>query len=254
MFKSQVITVLILLCSSSVFANRLADEKYRKHCVDMPREECVAQLEWAKGKNCVTGDEYNYGSKHTIVPYCGYKDQFLGWCFCSCFAKGTPVLVFNLENQLQEWIAIEVVVAAHNKYRFVVPSSDATMSAMKYDTADISYWTAGEEGAPLVALIFDDSSELVLTENHSVLLASGQLVDAGKLEVGDILLKHDGSKMTINTVEMRANLDEVYNVWLETKEPKSHFLFAGRPSGLTVGDAFWENSSQEDVSSFKFPN
>lgn len=257
MSRVNGVMLYVFLYSFSSLGNRLADPQYRKHCTGLTRDVCVQQLNDAKEVGCITGEEHRYGSTQPdlVVPTCTIKTwNFIGWCFCSCFAKGTPVFVENIQTKAREWVAIDIVVEKHSQYRFVTPSKHATMRNMTFTTSDISYWSAGNEDTLLFVLRFDDFSELALTGNHSVLMENGKWIEAASVKVGDMLVGQDGSKVRITAVEMRAAKDEVYNVWINSDEQNSHIIFAGGPNGLAVGDALWENSSEEEVTSFRFQN
>src|SRR5262249_8116363 len=120
----NIFTILVsTTCASSVFANRF-DEAHRRHCGPMSREECVQQIDDVKQLNCITDDEYRFALQEGknnggayIVPFCTVKGIYKNWCFCSCLAKGTLVLVQDKTNS-KMWLPIETVVEEREKYAF----------------------------------------------------------------------------------------------------------------------------------------
>ncbi len=252
----RFLTIALTLTSIALHAeNRLADPKFKTHCGGaMTKSECAEQLQDSYETHCVTEEEFNYGNYGADgllrVPICGVKKHnFMAWCFCSCLAKGTKVLVIEVATNTKQWLPIEIVVKNREIYQFVVPAANATMDNMQYDTAEIDYWSAGEEEGSLVVIKLIDGSELSLTPNHSVLLHSGSLVDAEALQIGNALVRYDGKPLDIVDIKRSLVQEEVFNVWLNKDSPNGHILFA---EGITVGDALWENSPEDVVSKFKF--
>lgn len=257
--KKLVLLITLSVVPSLTFANRLADPKYKKHCTDMPKEKCKRQLESAKRINCITQSEYVYSLKQgenndgaVIVPLCDIADSdFVGWCFCSCFVKGTRLWVEDVRSKERVWLEVEKIVANHSDYRLVVPAKNATRTNMHYGTVAIDFWSSGLEKTPLRSIEVEDGTVLTVTGNHLVMLGNGKLAEGSAIKVGDHLVKKDGKSTRVVAVKDVFTSDEVFNVLLEGEDTNAHLIFA---EGLTVGDALWENSSEEEVAEVQFPD
>ena len=248
------------MSATNIQANRLANpDNKADHCKPLPAEKCSPSLKTWKKKGCITEAEYNYAinTQPIPVPFCidmsGEGDgpwEFNSWCYCSCLAKGTKILVEDSVAKESLWVPIEEVVADQTRYSLLVPSGDSTRSSMKYQRAGIKTYTVGPEEIALVVLSMRDGSELILTGNHQVLNADGRLIEASNLLEGANLVSFDGTLIEIEKIGHRIVIDDVYNVLTDGQSDLSHFIFAER---LTVGDLLWENTSKERIDSLNFP-
>ncbi len=250
-----LVTGFLATLNFAAFAdNRLAtDMKQAQHCNPLPKEQCSPSLKRHFNRGCISKEEHDYGAKASPqrVPLCVEIAEntwkFHAWCYCSCFAKGTRILVEDKVNLSHLWLPIEDVTKDLERYHLVVPSSDAKMGNMKYETREIKTWTAGHESNPLYILKTKSGEELIITGNHQVVLASGQLAEASNLKVGDNLVHMDGSSSEIASIDFHIVEDDVYNVLTSNS---TNLVFA---EGVMVGDLLWENSPEDKVKAFAFP-
>lgn len=237
--------------------NRLAeDRRMGTHCAPLPGDRCKPMIEKWRERGCITEEEMNYGLtvRPMRIPQCADPDGawlFNSWCYCSCFAKGTKILVEDKVQALEIWRAVEDVAKDVDRYRIVVPRFDARMGAMRFENLEIAQWTEGPEENPLVVIKGSNGRELVITGNHRVVLADGTMVEAADIQVGDILVDQSGVPVTVIEIDMRKDTESVYNFLTvgSSSISNSHVMFA---EGFLVGDLLWENSPDEDVAAFKF--
>ena len=250
----------VFLTGGIAQANRLLDEtKKAEHCHPLPAAKCAPSLLSWKNKGCITQKEYDGALQASPipVPFCVDMSaagdgpwEFNSWCYCSCFAKGTRILVEDITTQQKLWVAIETVVDHLEQYSLIVPTQDSSLRSMKYKTVGIEKFTVGHEENPLLIISLEDGSEITLTGNHQVLVANGRLLEAAKVAVGSSLVKFNGTPVKVIAIQYRQTTDDVYNILTESRDDLSHFIFA---EGLTVGDLLWENTLEQHLNSLQFP-
>ena len=256
----RMVAILSIFSSYAQYArgNRLADSgKQGTHCSPLPGNKCEPMLRKWKDRGCITADEMLYGLeiRPMRVPQCADPDGtwlFNSWCYCSCFAKGTRILVEDTENSVEKWVAVEDVALNVDRYKLLVPAADARMGQMSYEKLEIANWTEGPEANPLVVIKGSNGHELVITGNHRVVLADGSLVEASNIKVGDSLVDPSGSVINVIKLDMRVETESVYNFLTigVASHSHSHMMFA---EGFIVGDLLWENSPEEEVNAVTFP-
>ena len=109
---------------------------------------------------------------------------------------------------------------------------------LNYEYLPIRLTTEGPELEPLV-IISTNKRKLGVTSTHGVTLANGHLIAAKDINVGDQLLTTDSSEQVL-MVERPITDDLVFNLSVESDDPKSHLILA--EGGLVVGDQFLQSS------------
>ncbi len=253
---ATLVLVLSVLGSSTSFAEKF-DAAYKQHCSGFTdHEKCKKRIAKVYRDGCITEQERNQALTGTdgkeIVPICSDDDEigrdrdYHGWCFCSCFLKGTRIFVEDKATGRRSWEKIEEVTLRRQFFNIVTLSKNATTQDISLDVSEIKVWSSGVENAPIFVLTMDDGSVLTLTGNHSLVLASGYLVDAKDVKVGDTFVNIKNEKVTLVAISQMETKEEVYNVFLKGKQFHSHMLFA---ETILVGDALFENASEEQVRS-----
>jgi len=255
---STVVTAFAImfsvLSSQTTLASKFAPEKFQ-HCEGWTdHERCKKRIARVYRDGCITLAEMNEALEgregKEIIPVCsddddiGKDNHYHGWCFCSCFLKGTRILVEEKATGRRYWEKIEFVTENGDSFRVVTLSENATTKAISLSTSDIRAWSAGMESGPVFVITMDDGTELTVTGNHSLVLANGLLIDAKDVKVGDIFVNVENREVTVTNINQKFTNDEVFNVLLTGKEFRSHLLFA---ETILVGDALFENSSEEQV-------
>jgi hypothetical protein len=141
----------------------------------------------------------------------------------SCFAEGTPVRRAN------------GTVASVEKLKV----GDKVISDSKGTILTVTSTAHGTEDQPLVSLRDNKGHKLQLTTKHPVLLASGEVVHASTVKVGDQVMTDRGIAKIVSAERMPYG-GQVYNLALGTAAEKAKVgvngttMFAG---GFLVGDS-----------------
>ncbi len=242
----------ILLClystsSSALSRNMITEhpEKGDRRCEtqQIPATECASTQKWALDIGCINQEEYNSLVKISAVPTCR-GTKLHTWCPCGCFAPETRLFGVNKSSAEADWISIREILENRQDHQILTLTDDATLSDLQTIPREIRRSTSGPEKKPLVFINTSDGKALGLSEEHAILLASGEMVAAKTLKEGQELVSSLGATPTITQIERRTIPDDVLNVLTDGDTNLSHIIFA---EGLVVGDLAWQNSLQSEL-------
>jgi hypothetical protein len=222
----------------------------QNRCGDMqiPLADCPAYQDLAFfTDHCINGTEYNYSKAHSIAPLCSQisPTTYIGFCYCGCLERSTGIFVQDPKSGRNATERIDQItvgsVAVH------ALTDDATLSRVRYEPRGVEARTAGSEDKPLVVLHTADGALLAATELHAILLSTGAMIAAKDLEVGQSMVRQDGSFSTIASITRESTKDDVFNVLTNAGlNHKGHMIVA---NGLIVGDLMWQNTLAKDLNS-----
>jgi hypothetical protein len=256
--KFAVLTVLLLGVASPLSAwasNQIAGPDGRpipghNRCGDeqIPYEECPDYQYIARYVDgCINDEEYAYSQAWSIAPICSpmYPDRYVGFCYCGCLERSTQILATDPVTGAEVTPRIDQI--ERGGVRIHALTEEATLSSVRYTSRDVVATTAGGENNPMVVLQLEGGIILSATEQHAILLASGEMVAAKDLSVGQFLVKRDGSSTAITAIRRVPTDDDVFNVLTDAGlSHKGHMIVA---NGVIVGDLMWQNTLIKDLNS-----
>ncbi len=241
--KLKVLAIGILLLSSVCEASRIApppgDPAFRCSKKELTAQECQEDRDYARETNCITEQELKEVIAYNGCPACDRRGNYKGWCLQGCFIRGTKILVWDTVEATEEWVAVEDVIYQSTRFKVASIRKDATLRDLNYEYLPIRLTTEGPELEPLV-IITTNKRTIGVTNTHGVALANGHLVAAKDINVGDQLLTTDSSEQVL-MIERPLTDDLVFNLSVESDDPKSHLILA--EGGLVVGDQFLQSST-----------
>lgn len=243
MFKKlKILTLGILLLSNICEASRIApppgDPSFRCSQKGLSAQECQEDRDFARETNCITEQELKEVVAYNGCPACDRRGIYKGWCPQGCFVRGTKILVWDVVQAGEAWIAIEDIVYQSQRFKVASLRKEANLKDLIYEYLPIRLTTQGPEFEPLV-IITTNKRVLGVTSTHGVTLANGQLIAAKEIMIGDQLLTTESSELVLQ-IERPITDDLVFNLSVESDDPKSHLILAD--GGLVVGDQFLQSS------------
>lgn len=246
-----LLRISILLClytSSTAFCrNQITEnpEKGDRRCEtqQIPQAECASTQKWALSIGCINQEEYDTLVKMSAVPTCR-GTKLHTWCPCGCFAPDTRLLGMNKSSDEPNWISVRQIVESPQEHQILSLTDEATISDLQSSPRSVRKTTRGPELKPLVFIQTSDAKELGLSEEHAILLASGEMVAAKNLKEGQKLVTSIGETPSITKITRHKIEEDVLNVLIDGDTNLSHIIFA---EGLVVGDLAWQNSLQSEL-------
>src|SRR5690606_38998306 len=119
-------------------------------------------------------------------------------------------------------------------------TADSTIDRLEYKPSRVRTFIQSLTNVDhvLVDLKTNSGKNLSLTPNHPVLLASGTMVEAEVLRVGDLLLQADGTPDEIVSAQSTQFYGKVYNLYVESDYPLENIVVT---EGILNGSAFFQN-------------
>lgn len=234
--------------STSDEQNRLADET-RNRCGDdeLPVDDCppAQDLAWNGGNGCINATEYVYAQKNAIAPLCNpvRPQVFAGWCRCGCFEKSTELYAMDSVIGRAQMARVDTITT---DWQVLAMKDTGTVDVPEFAPRPITATTVGSETKPLVWVNLDNGRSLGLTEQHAVLLSTGEMIPAHALDASTHqLVSRWGEFVGIHSIERIATPDPVYNVLTDAKlDHLGHIIVA---NDMIVGDIMWQNTLAVDL-------
>lgn len=233
---------------SSDDANRLLDAGHNRCGNDvLPVANCppMQEFAWNGGAGCINATEYDYARTHAIAPICSplARTAFLGWCRCGCLEKSTAVYTFDSVTGIGFDKVVDAITTADLVYAM---TEEGTVDEPAFSARALYATTAGSEANELVWVKLADGTTLGLTEEHAVLLSTGEMTRAIDLVVGTHeLVSQYGEFVGVESITRAPTQDQVYNVLTDAGlSHKGHMIIA---NGIIVGDIMWQNTLATDL-------
>jgi hypothetical protein len=263
MIKYVVLSVLLLGVASPLSAwatNQIAGpdgapNPGHNRCGNdqIPVGDCPAYQDYAYYVDgCINEEEYLYSQAWSIAPQCSaiHPNVYIGFCYCGCLERSTQILSNDPVTGAETTQRIDSIDLGG--VRIQALTENATLSSVNYASREVVATTAGSENKPMVELHLESGVILSATEQHAFLLATGVMVAAKDLEVGQFLVKQDGSPSRITEISRVPTTDDVFNVLTNAGlSHKGHMIVA---NGVIVGDLMWQNTLAKDLNSIIIRN
>ncbi len=211
----------------------------------LPAQKCSEMRNDGVKSGCITATEAQKLEEWGLAPVCLDKffsglEQYRGWCACGCFHPDTQI---DIINSSWDSVSISDIVQSPDKYLVKSMMDGATFDgAFPTTAARIAYTTQGAESRPLVMIQTEDGRALRVTEQHAIMLASGEMVQARTIQPGMMLVDRSGGMVSVAAVGAEYFRGNVLNLRLAVNNPMEHVLFA---EGLAVGDQAWQSSLED---------
>lgn len=178
----------------------------------------------------IPGSAYQYGNNCTALPDGTWN---VGLCVAGCFPADAQVTFAEGDVEIKE---------AYDKGRLdlVTLSPEASLDELDYIENQVEAYTVDIVEAWQTIYTFDMKSggRLRVTDAHPVLVADGTMRVAKSLEVGDSLVRADGSEDPIADVQVDRFFGKVYHVKPTTLDYSSNIIVA---QGYLNGSARYQN-------------
>ena len=159
-----------------------------------------------------------------------------GFCTASCYTPDQNISFASGDAPIAD-----ALTKLKNDVKTLTP--DSTLDSISLKTDGVSTYTHEIHDSTHVILDIRTKSggELKVTEKHPVLVDSGRIVEAQSLKAGQSLIKADGSRDAIVSVEKTSHFGKVYNLKPTATNRVANILIA---QGFLVGSSRYQN---EDV-------
>jgi hypothetical protein len=193
-------------------------------------------------------DEYQFAITNSVAPLCGFPMHptvYIGWCRCGCFEKGTSIAMMDRSSMTRASVLVEDVESVRDTLDAVTMTSESELDGLAFESRPVLATTAGPEEKPLVVVIMGDGRRLGVTEQHALLLSTGEMVKAVDLTTRDELVDESGAFVDIASIERVYTSADVFNFLTDAGlDPKGHLVIA---EGLVVGDIMWQNTLAKQI-------
>jgi len=211
----------------------------------IPVADCPAYQNLAFFTNhCINGTEYAYAQSHSIAPLCSQLSPtvYIGFCYCGCLERSTGILVLDPASGKSSSQRIDRIVVGSQIHAL---TENATLSSLQFAPRGVEAVTVGGEKNPMVVLHLADGATLSATAQHAILVSNGMMVAAKDLQIGQHMVRQDGSLNQIVQITRAPTSDDVYNVLTDAGlVHQGHMIVAG---GQIVGDLMWQNTLAKDL-------
>jgi len=173
-----------------------------------------------------------YSDRNGTTPVAG-STYVIAYCESSCYTPDQ-----NLRFATGDVNIVDAMKTKRDDLVTLAP--DATLDQLATQTSQVFSYTTEIRDAEHVIYKLTTASggSLSVTNEHPLVISSGQLVQAQKLHPGDELLKADGTIDPITQVEKTTYVGKVYNIKPMSREPVANILIA---QGYLVGSARFQN-------------
>lgn len=156
-----------------------------------------------------------------------------GYCEASCYTPDQNILF-----QKGEMPIIDAVKSLRSD--LVTLSSDSTMDSIKLANNETYGYTVETRDTEhnIFAISTASGGKLNVTDNHPVINGEGRIVEAKTLKIGHELVRADGSRDAIVSIEQVKHVGKVYNIRPVTEDLVSNVLVA---QGFLVGSSRFQN-------------
>ncbi|RKG72479.1 Hint domain-containing protein [Corallococcus terminator] len=168
--------------------------------------------------------------------YTGTSFYVVANCESSCYAPDQELLFSNGSVPISKAVR-------EQQTDILTLTPDATLDDVQLQTNHVYSYTSETRDSEhlLYTITTEHGGKLRLTNEHPVVNSEGRMVRAADLKVDDELLRQDGTRERVVSVEKTTHFGKVYNLRPITRDQVTNVLVA---QGFLVGSARYQN---EDV-------
>lgn len=158
--------------------------------------------------------------------------QLKTFCVSSCYTPDQRILFESGELAIGEAVK-------HNQLTLMVLQEGSSLEHPLLKPIPVpTYSRSGKESYEIIRVIKTKAGgQLKVTENHPILLSSGVMIEARDLQIGDLLVKQNGKKDPVISIE---NIDYhglVFNVSPNSTSPVENIIVA---EGFLIGSGAYQ--------------
>lgn len=158
------------------------------------------------------------------------------FCVASCYTPDQQILFES------GFLAIGEALERNETYLMVLKKGSSLEKPAFEPMIVEAYTRSWQEGHETIRIIKTQSGgQLKITENHPILLASGEMIEARDLRVGDWLVKQNGQKDPVSSIENIDYFGKVFNVAPKSLNPTENILVA---QGFLVGSGAYQYTEE----------
>ncbi|MBL7689506.1 MAG: PKD domain-containing protein [Bdellovibrionaceae bacterium] len=165
-------------------------------------------------------------------------------CVSSCATPEQRILAGTSTEGMKPVKFIDALVAKTASVATL--GADGTMNSRRVEATPVENWVTELVDTEHTILNFKMASGRVLriTPNHPVLADDGSMRLASDFKVGDNLVRIGGKRDPIVAIESTKHIGKVYNLFLNTSEPKRNIVVT---EGYLNGTAFFQNEGSDQL-------
>lgn len=158
------------------------------------------------------------------------------FCIASCYTPDQEILFESGFLPIEEALN-------HNETHLIVLAPNSTLQKPVFKTISVeAYARSWQESHEIIRVIQTRSGgELKVTENHPVLLGSGDMIEARDLQIGDFLIKQNGQLDPVVAIQNVDYFGKVYNISPQSLDPYENILVA---QGFLMGSGAYQYTEE----------
>jgi hypothetical protein len=203
-------------------------------CNNVPPNVCTALIANALAIGLITADAQAYLLSHGFCPIV-IAGVLTDLCPNGCFEGDTQILTGMTSDGDARYTAAAELLPSHP---LVTLSDKSGMDAFDLVSRPISRVVYGPEKPALFAFSLSNGSTLRVTSHHPMVLDSGIIVEAAKVELGAAFVGIDGEPVLVKAINREPATGDVFNFETRGDGQLGHVMAA---EGVLVGDLKLQN-------------
>lgn len=169
---------------------------------------------------------------------------WLGTCLSSCYKPGVEVLFAGDGGEFKS-VAIDLAMK-QSISKVATLSEESTLEWPQLTSHEVAFYTESitETDHDIFDLIMASGGELKVTANHPLVDSTGHIREARTFEIGDKLMRADGTQDPIASISYEAFHGRVYNVASREASLLGQVVVA---NGYLNGSAWYQNAGLRNL-------
>ena len=158
------------------------------------------------------------------------------FCLASCYTPDQEILFESGFLPIEEALG-------RNETRLRVLTHNSSLQEPVFRSISVgAYSRSWQEGHEIIRVIQTESGgQLKVTENHPILLSSGDMIEARNLQIGDFLIRQNGQRDPVISIQNIDYFGKVYNISPKSLDPTENILVA---QGFLVGSGAYQHTEE----------
>jgi hypothetical protein len=177
----------------------------------------------------------------------GYAQRAI--CTSSCYTPSERLLFSSGYIPIKE--ALELRSTARASAGVVTLKGGSTTNNLHFEVHPVEAYTKSVTATIHAVMTFKMASggSLTVTDNHPLVTGEGLLKEANNIEVGESLIRVDGSLDRVTTIERGKYKGKVYNLRPKTTEKIGNIIIA---EGYLSGSSWYQNEGYDEMNKIIF--
>jgi hypothetical protein len=203
-------------------------------CNNIPTNVCNALIANALAVGLITADAQAYWLNNGFCPIV-ISGVLTDLCPNGCFDGDTQILTGMGHDGSASYTAAAELLPSHP---LVTLSDKSGMDAFDLVSRPISRVVYGPEKPALFVFAMSNGATLRVTSHHPMVLDSGVIVEAAKVELGAAFVGIDGEPVFVKAIDREPATGDVFNFETRGDGQLGHVMAA---EGVLVGDLKLQN-------------